>query len=226
MTVYSLLQKIKNRLIYVFTLNYKIHLSKYLYYQFALYRDRKCGLDFYKSHTLAELGHPLDGELIHYGATRTYEIVKVLKASKATPSDAIFDFGCGKGLGLVNFHRFGMKKVGGVELNSNLCEIARRNLSTLKIEDVSILNKDATLIHDELDGYNYFYFYNPFTGSVFQRVIDNIILSLKRKPRPITIIYNYPLEKDLILKSGYFDLIHSYTPFFFGGEFLIFKSRS
>ena len=37
------------------------------------------GVDFYQPLTLKELGFDLNGESIHYGATRTYEINKVLK---------------------------------------------------------------------------------------------------------------------------------------------------
>jgi hypothetical protein len=218
-------KKIKNRVNYLLNMNYKVQISKYIFYKIALKNDRKKGVDFYQSQTLAELGHPLDGELIHYGATRTYEIMKVLKLAGATANDAIFDFGCGKGLGLVNFHRFGFKMICGVELNSHLCEIARKNLSKLKVEGVSILNRDATSLGEELDPFNYFYFYNPFTGSVFRAVLDNLIMSLRRKPRQITIIYNYPIERDVISKCGYFQLFYKYTPFFFGGEYLIFKSR-
>jgi 16S rRNA G966 N2-methylase RsmD len=221
----TFLRRTKNRIKYILTMNYKIQFSKFLYCRFALINDSKLGVDFYKNQTLAELGHPPDGELVHYGATRTYEIMKVLKAAGATNGDSIFDFGCGKGLGLVNFYRFGFKKVAGVELNSNICKIAKQNLRQLNIENITIINGDATLLEKELDEFNYFYFYNPFKGTIFSNVLKNIINSKNRSPRQITLIYNYPLERDLILKTGLFEIIHSYSPFFFGGEFLVFRSK-
>jgi SAM-dependent methyltransferase len=226
MTFSTFLKRTKNRLNYLSSMNYKIQLSKFIYYYFSRIYEIFHSVDFYKIHTLAELGHPLDGELIHYGATRTYEINSVLRSVCASKNDSILDFGCGKGLGLVNFYRYGFKKVCGIELNTQLCKIAQKNLKTLKIENLSVINGDATLLKEHLDDFNYFYFYNPFTGSVFSKVISNIVDSHARKPRQITIIYNYPVEREVILKTNLFVVIHRYVPFFFGGEFLVFRSPS
>jgi hypothetical protein len=39
---------------------------------------------------------------------------------------------------------------------------------------------------------NYFYFFNPFSADIFQKVIDNIIESVKVNPRDVNIIIYYP----------------------------------
>ena len=44
----------------------------------------------------------------------------------------------------------------------------------------------------DLDGYNYFYFFNPFPANIMSIVIKNITASLARKPRKATIIYFNP----------------------------------
>lgn len=221
-----IVRKIINRLKRYRDMNYKIALSKFFFYKYALFLDRINGVDFYQPLSLTDLGFPESGENIHYGATRTSEMAKVLKLAAATGKDSIVDFGSGKGLGLVNFKKFGFKQVMGIELSKHLCSIASENFRKLGMEDLQILNIDATLVKQELDSFNFFYFYNPFTGNLFKAVIQNIIDSQRRNPREITIIYNYPLEQEIISKTGYFKIVKRYSPFFFGGEFLVYKSVS
>ena len=44
----------------------------------------------------------------------------------------------------------------------------------------------------ELDDYNCFFFFDPFEGELFDRVIDVVCKSLKRVPRKTFIIYINP----------------------------------
>ena len=39
---------------------------------------------------------------------------------------------------------------------------------------------------------NYFYFFNPFSGTTFRKVLDNIIASVRRQPRDIELLIYYP----------------------------------
>lgn len=39
---------------------------------------------------------------------------------------------------------------------------------------------------------NIFYFFNPFSVQIFQKVLNNIINSVQTTPRPITLILYYP----------------------------------
>lgn len=218
--------KIKDKLISLLTRNYKTQICLYIYYNLALKRDRKNGVDFTQRLTLAQLGFSEDSESIHYGATRTYEILKVLNSINIKPTDTIMDFGSGKGLSLVNFHRAGFGKICGVELNTDLCRIAENNFKKLGIEGITLINRDATKVKEELDQFNYFFFYNPFRGATFCQVIENIIESKKRKPREITIIYNYPIDKHFIERTNAFNEIYSYIPFFLKGEFKVYRSKN
>lgn len=206
-------------------MNHKIFLSKFFFYKFAFLRDRLHGVDFYRPLTLGQLGFSESSDSIHYGATRSFEIKKVLKLANATSTDRIIDFGSGKGLSLFDFKKYGFEKVMGIELNKDLSKIAEKNFDKLGIKDIEILNRDATTIKNELDAFNYFYFYNPFTGQTFNSVIQNIVDSIDRNPREVTIIYNYPLEKNIIDNTKLFKVIATYSPHFFGGEFLVYRNK-
>ena len=50
------------------------------------------------------------------------------------------------------------------------------------------------------------YFYYPFVGETFQRVIDNIIASLDRRPRRTRLVYVLPVMEEYILETGRFHL--------------------
>ena len=79
------------------------------------------------------------------------------------------------------------------------------NLSELGIE-CDIINMDATLVNIVLDNYNCFFFYNPFHGDIFDKVIENIKESYERKPRTMWIIYANPFEHKRVVSGGFFKL--------------------
>jgi hypothetical protein len=54
------------------------------------------------------------------------------------------------------------------------------------------------------DDMTYAYFYYPFVGDTFQRVIANIVASLDRNPRLLTIIYAVTEMESVILDTGRF----------------------
>ncbi len=115
----------------------------------------------------------------------------VLKSLKITSDDAIVDFGSGKGGALITFSKYPFLKITGVELSPGLAAVAARNLEKLNIKNVDMAISDAACFTD-LDGYNYFYFFNPFPASIMSAVIKNIAASLGRRPRKATIIYFNP----------------------------------
>jgi len=68
---------------------------------------------------------------------------------------------------------------------------------------------DASLFQD-LDPYNYIYFFNPFSGADMIKVIANLIASIERKPRKVTIIYNNPTCHDEIVCTEAFRKVGEY----------------
>jgi hypothetical protein len=97
----------------------------------------------------------------------------------------------------------------GVELSSSLCRIAAANVAArrdqLRCADIELVTADAAryAIPDDV---TVVYLYNPFRGAVFQAVVDGLLKSLERSPRPLRVIYRTPLEEDLLLGTGRFRL--------------------
>jgi len=94
---------------------------------------------------------------------------------------------------------------GGVEISTQLAEISKQNFKRLGIGGVELYCDDARNIKN-LDSYNYFYFSNPFPHSVFAVVMENIVNSYKKRNRKIVIIYDNPVCKEDVLRSGLFVL--------------------
>ncbi len=131
-----------------------------------------------------------------YGVSTQKEIFGILDHCHCMPKsdDAAFDFGCGKGAPMVAFLDYGFERVGGVEYNPKLVDVARDNLRRLSISETEakLYSGDASDLSVELDEYNWFYFYYPFHGQVMERVIDNIRDSYVRKKRKMYLIFINP----------------------------------
>lgn len=152
-----------------------------------------------------------------YCITTQKEIFPILDKLHFHPkeSDAIFDFGCGKGGAMLTFLDYGFKNVGGVEYEDGLYEVAVDNykkLDLLNSEDINVelLHADASKLEKELDKYNFFYYFDPFEESIFVPTIQHICESYERKPRHITVICINPTYCTQILETGKFNLTNSF----------------
>lgn len=113
-------------------------------------------------------------------------------------TDVIVDYGCG--LGRVNFYvesRFSLAST-GVEYTDRYYQKALRNKETYlgKKENITFIQcaaQDYKVSSKE----NVFYFFNPFSVSIFRQVINQILLSWQEVPRDLMLILYYP-EDDAI----------------------------
>lgn len=139
----------------------------------------------------------------YYSDSSGIEFDEIISSFSITPSDAIVDFGCGKGGVLMSLSKYPFSKITGVEISPEYVKIARQNMRKLGIRNVEIKCCDAAEFRD-LDEYNYFYFFDPFPCVVMKEVMDNIEKSVSRHPRKVTIIYLNPFCHDLIGSSSIF----------------------
>ena len=149
-----------------------------------------------------------------YSCSTQKEIFPILDHCHFHPSahDAILDFGCGKGGAMLSFLDYGFKKVGGVEYETKIYEVAKENFDKLGIKnEIELLNEDAQSIKTQLDKYNWFYFFFPFDREIFTVVINNIKDSFIRKNRKIHIIYFTAMEYHFIEETGIFRLVNQFT---------------
>ncbi|MEM7068656.1 MAG: class I SAM-dependent methyltransferase [Pseudomonadota bacterium] len=112
------------------------------------------------------------------------------------PDKEVFlDYGCGKGRAIVLAAVHPFRKVIGVELSESLCEVARDNIKKsrpkLKCRNVEIVCCDATQ-YDIPDDVSVIFIWNSFTGSILQKVHQNIQNSIVDNPRKLTILNGVP----------------------------------
>ncbi len=128
-------------------------------------------------------------------------------------NDVIVDYGCG--LGRLNFYvenRFSLMST-GVELADRYYTGALKNRETYlgdkeKITFVQCAAQNYEVAPNE----TVFYFFNPFSISIFRQVMNRILLSWQEHPRVLTLILYYP-EDDVVF------YIEQHTSFALFGEF-------
>lgn len=111
----------------------------------------------------------------------------------------IFDLGSGKGRVLIMAHEAGFHQIFGVELSQKLNKICRRNLSKLKIDNVSILTEDAARVSFP-DSPITVFMYNPFQSPIFDAVIER----LTKHRHPVFIAYSVPKHRSVIERTNCF----------------------
>lgn len=149
-----------------------------------------------------------------YSCSTQKEIFPMMDRCHFHPSetDAILDFGCGKGGAMISFLDYGFRKVGGVEYETKIYEVAKDNFEKLGLEhQIELLNDDARNVKVCLDDYNWFYFFFPFDKEIFTVVIDNIKNSFMRKRRKMHIIYFTAMDYRFIEETGIFRLTNQFT---------------
>lgn len=131
------------------------------------------------------------------------DLDKLLQTLPVSRLDTVLDIGCGKAGAMLTLARYPFAQVDGVELSPRLAQIAQHNLRRLAISNAKIFCRDAAEFTD-LDRYTYFYMYNPFIQEIVMRsVMGNIVSSLRRHSRTVTLIYKNPLFNELVVDMGF-----------------------
>ena len=148
------------------------------------------GLDFLA--TVKSSDNGLDPRIMYSSSPTDRKFLKkVLEKLNINDNDKILDIGCGKGNAILIMLKFPFSQVDGIEISQDLIVIAKSNFQKLKVTNIKLYNIDASEFK-YFDIYNYVYFFNPFHSSIMQKVLENLIDSINRKPRKVTIIYFNP----------------------------------
>jgi SAM-dependent methyltransferase len=139
---------------------------------------------------------------------------RALRALSVRPDDVFIDFGAGKGRVVLMAARYPFKRVIGVEISEELKSIASRNLEKnagrLRCREIDLVTADA-MNYVVPDNVTVAYFYAPFKGDIFAKVLDNLIASVDRSPRPVRIIYTDPWDQDTLMFTGRVRQIRRWT---------------
>lgn len=165
------------------------------------YIQEKCrGLDF----TMPCAGELTKDTSLYNGYCKTPEqhMKKILKGLPIDFSKKRFmDVGCGKGAVLKVAAGFGFEKVGGIDIDEELINIAENNMKILKYSDVECICGNAAEYENYKD-YDVFFFFNLFTYEILENVLTKILESTKNYPRKIYIIYYHPVHNKLFESIG------------------------
>jgi SAM-dependent methyltransferase len=156
-----------------------------------------------------ELEH-FHSERTHYGPSGWFYLRRSLRKRDVRPTDVFVDFGSGKGRVVFQAARYPFARVVGVEISERLNEVARQNIERnrhrLLCQDVTLVTADAASF-EVPDDMTVAYFYHPFGGATFERVIANIVASVDRRPRAVKLIYACPGDEDSIARTNRFRLV-------------------
>jgi 16S rRNA G966 N2-methylase RsmD len=156
------------------------------------YVDRKFGIASSERRSLADLAIELP-DCVHYQPTSYSDFSKLLATVGIRSNQDVFlDFGAGMGRVVCLAAMYPFRSVIGVELSASLCLIAKRNIdnvrSKLRCQEIEIVNVNAVdyTVPEEV---SMIFFFNPFRGSVMEKVLVNIVASLRAKPRRMLILF-------------------------------------
>ena len=140
---------------------------------------------------------------VYYHAAHPKFLFEVFSSLKIDyPSYTFVDFGSGKGRALLVASEFPFSEIVGIELATELHEIACRNIrsyrsKTQKCKNVRSLNVDAAEFELPLTPL-VLYLFNPFRPPVLIPVLQRLQQSLDAYPRNVTLIYLAPFHAPLI----------------------------
>ncbi|KUI37475.1 hypothetical protein AU194_21290 [Mycobacterium sp. GA-2829] len=135
---------------------------------------------------------------------------RILPPDTVTSDDVFLDIGAGMGRAVLVAAGYPFRRVIGVELSTRLADIAQDNVERVKdrlrCKDIAIVNADA-VNYKVPDDVTVVFMNNPLRGACFAAVVDNVLDSYDRRPRPLRIIYGNPIEEPTLLATGRIRLV-------------------
>jgi hypothetical protein len=118
------------------------------------------------------------------------------------------DHGAGKGRVLLLASEHPFAAIGGIEFASELHDAAVMNIaqyprSRMKCRNVECVLEDACEVGPP-EGEAVHYFFNPFAREMFADVLNNLVVSYRKRPRRLYLILVDPIAPELIDNSGVF----------------------
>ena len=145
------------------------------------------------------------GRRLYYQPSQWLSLRTALSPGEVGPEDVFIDIGSGLGRVVLQAAEYPFKRVRGIELSEELNEVAKRNVernrARLICQDIELTAGDA-LEHGLPDDVTVAFLHNPVRGDLFRQLVDCMIASVDRNPRPLRIIYNNPTEHEMLMRTG------------------------
>jgi SAM-dependent methyltransferase len=134
-------------------------------------------------------------------------LYRAMWRSRVRPGDAFLDYGSGNGRILLHAARLPFARVIGLDLDERASAVARSNAlaaaSRRRCRRIEVITADATAWNVPED-VMFIYLYNPFRDEVFRGMLDRVLESLDRRPRPLRLLYANPVCAEMVLATGRF----------------------
>lgn len=130
-----------------------------------------------------------------YGPTPYSVLARLADSGLIGKDDTVLDYGCGKGrVGFYLTYRTKAKVI-GIEYDDRIYGSALKNLKSaiVKIKPEFVMTK-AEEYEVPLD-VNRFYFFNPFSVEILQKVMARILESYYEHPREVYLLFYYPADE-------------------------------
>lgn len=179
----------------------KAALKRYLGEGFALVAEKIRGLDFTMVYQCESNEHNNN-----YSKSPRKVLKEIMSEIDFSEKHGFMDMGCGKGYVMTVAAEYPFERIGGVEYTSELCDICKKNLEILKLDQVKVFNCDAK----EFDGYadyDIFYFCNPFDETILSIVAQRIMEAHKESKCFIYYLNPYQEERQKVIMDAGFKLI-------------------
>lgn len=180
--------------------SYMKRIRRYGKYLFEwIFMEKIRGLDFTMkdTHLIRETGGRLHG----YSKTDEAHAKQIFHVMGADKKKKLLDVGCGKGAFLREASKYPFGRIAGIEIDTALVKIAKRNFKILGLESrISVYCSDA-LEFEHYDAFNVFYFFNPFDREIMTKVVEKIQKSRKCNGEYYIVLHN-PICADVIEKNG------------------------
>lgn len=133
-----------------------------------------------------------------YEATPYQALRALFQEYKLKKTDEVVDFGCGRGRVSFYIHHHFHIPVTGIEVNDLTYDEALDNKARYRQRAKHItaplyFEYGLAEQYDVKETQNVFYFFNPFSVQIFEKVIKNILYSVANSKRPIDLILYYPM---------------------------------
>jgi len=139
----------------------------------------------------------------HYAPSYYTPLKKIFSLIPNKSKLNFVDIGCGKGKVLLIASNFDFKKISGIDIDQKLLKICRKNISIYqkaKKTKIKITVKKINADSYNTDDDNVFYFFNPFSYIILNKILKKI----KRNGKKETyIIYCAPKTNNHILNSQF-----------------------
>lgn len=108
--------------------------------------------------------------------------------------DRLLDYGCGKGRAVFFMAAVVGCRATGIDHSQKLIGIAMENRRASRLGDrVALVCSRAEQF--EIGEENAFFFFNPFSGRIFESVVRRLTQSWRERPRALTLFCYYPSEE-------------------------------